>query len=99
MQKKYIELALIYKLFITDFYIYKDKCGNACIRFKVYDVTFLEKFMGVLSLEACKQMIDKKHFGASIDDIIKFGSKKGLSMVKTYLISLIGVMNILQLMN
>jgi len=76
LQKKYIELALIYKLFITDFYIYKDKCGNACIGFKVYDATSLEEFMCVLGLEACKQMIDEKHIVAAIDDIIKFGKKK-----------------------
>jgi len=55
--------------------------------------------MCVLGLEARKQMIDEKHFGIAIDDIIKFDSKKGLSMVKTYLISLIDVINILQLTN
>lgn len=61
-----------------DFYIDKDKYGNACIGFKVYDERILEEFMGVLGLEACKQMIDEKHFGAAIDDIIKFSSKKRL---------------------
>ena len=61
-----------------DFYIDKDRFGNHCIGFKIYDSDITNELMGILGMERCKQMIDEIHFDNAIGDIINHASKKKL---------------------
>ena len=79
--------------------IEKDSYGNKCIGFKILDFELTSKLMTLINLEACKQMLNKKHFKAAMDNVIKYAWKKKLLMVINHLINGIGLMIIIKSMN